>query len=129
MTWVELKPSRRLELISSTFSTLRIAASTRWVICVLHLARRGAGLRDGDFDRREFDVGEVVHVHLHERDMPASRRPTNSTIGGTGLRMHQEEMLRKFIQLTSCVRPRRIAVRARFASSGRPSSAAPAGRD
>ena len=30
---------------------------------------------------------------------PASIRPTNSTIGGTGLRMHQEEMLRKFMDL------------------------------
>jgi hypothetical protein len=28
---------------------------------------------------------------------PAIIRPTNSTIGGTGLRMHQDEMLRKFM--------------------------------
>src|SRR5215210_8235492 len=28
---------------------------------------------------------------------PASRRPTNRTIGPTGLRMHQDEMLRKFM--------------------------------
>ena len=30
---------------------------------------------------------------------PASISPTNSTIGGTGLRMHQEEILRKFMNL------------------------------
>ena len=29
--------------------------------------------------------------------MPASSRAMNRTIGGTGLRMHQAEMLRKFI--------------------------------
>src|SRR4029079_5543436 len=34
---------------------------------------------------------------------PASIRPTNSTIGKTGLRMHQDETLRKFICLTSFV--------------------------
>jgi hypothetical protein len=28
---------------------------------------------------------------------PASISPTNSTIGPTGLRMHQDEMLRKFM--------------------------------
>ena len=30
---------------------------------------------------------------------PASSSPMKSTIGGTGLRMHQDEMLRKFIEL------------------------------
>ncbi len=29
--------------------------------------------------------------------MPASISPTKSTIGKTGLRMHQDEMLRKFM--------------------------------
>jgi hypothetical protein len=28
---------------------------------------------------------------------PASINPTNKTIGATGLRMHQDEMLRKFM--------------------------------
>ena len=31
---------------------------------------------------------------------PASISPTNRTIGTTGLRMHQDEMLRKFMRLT-----------------------------
>src|SRR5688500_8878373 len=35
---------------------------------------------------------------------PASSRPTNNTIGGTGLRMHQAEILRKF--MTCLLAPR-----------------------
>jgi hypothetical protein len=38
----------------------------------------------------------VIVIRLNET-IPASIRPTNSTIGPTGFRMHHDEILRKFM--------------------------------
>src|SRR5438270_6087363 len=43
--------------------------------------------------------GLLVTVIVAKVMIPASSSATNKTIGGTGLRMHQDEMLRKFIRV------------------------------
>ena len=96
-TKVVLLPSRTVLLISSTPVMPRIADSTRWVTCVSISFGAAPGCDTETIAAGKSMSGALFTCIRANAMRPASIRPTNSTIGPTGLRMHQDEMLRKFM--------------------------------
>ncbi len=100
-TKVWLLPSRIELSISSTPFTPRIADSTRCVTCVSISSGAAPGCETETIAAGKSMSGLLFTCIPANVIRPASISPTNSTIGGTGLRMHQDEMLRKFIDCYS----------------------------
>jgi hypothetical protein len=96
---VLLLPSRIELLISSTPLTPRIAVSIRWVTCISISLGAAPGCETLTLTAGKSMSGLLLTCMFMNDTRPASSSPMNSTIGGTGLRMHQDEMLRKFILL------------------------------
>ena len=80
----------------------------------LHFVRSGAGLGDWTIAAGKSMSGSLFTCIRANAMIPASIRPTNSTIGPTGFRMHQEEMLRKFMSVTRFPGVQRAACRLGF---------------
>ena len=87
--------------ISSTPLIPRIADLDPLRDLRLELVRRGAGLRHVTTAAGKSMSGALLTCIREKETSPASISPTNSTIGATGLRMHQDEMFRKFMRAPS----------------------------
>ena len=59
----------------------------------LDLGRSGAGLRDGNHDRGQIEIGRVVDPQRREGNIPASVSSRNSMQAGMGFRIAHAEML------------------------------------
>ena len=75
----------------------RTADSTRWVTCVSISFGAAPGCETETIAAGKSMSGALLTCIRANDDEPASISPTNRTIGKTGLRMHQDEMLRKFM--------------------------------
>ena len=96
-TKVWLLPSLTVLSISSTPLTPRIAVSTRCVTCVSISFGAAPGCATETIAAGKSMSGLLFTCIPANATSPASISPTKSTIGATGLRMHHDEMLRKFM--------------------------------
>ena len=109
MVW--LLPSRIELLISSTPVSPRAAASIRCVTWFSISLGAAPGCATTTIAPGKSMSGKLLTSIRMNATRPASSSPTKNTIGGTGLRMHQDEMLRKFMDLIRLLRLRRLTLR------------------
>ncbi len=94
-------PSRAIDVISSTPLIERTAASMRCVTCVSSSDGAAPGWDTLTLTAGKLMSGKLFTSMRMKLTTPASNSATNMTMGDTGLRMAQADILRKLISSAS----------------------------
>ncbi len=94
------EPSVIWLVMLSTPLTERSDASSFWVTCDSSSGGAAPGWPTDDWTTGMLMSGWTVHLHPQNATRPASVSAMNSTIGATGLRIAQDDMLRKLTRLS-----------------------------